>query len=124
MLARTIKHEELKGGYSMGKKIIIDAYEISGEFEVMAMYEDGEELESKTVMTEKEWKKHNKEWLEGYVVAATSQKFKRWKRRLNFQKFSGLILLLIALFMTETDAKVYITVLGVALIAYWKPFCK
>lgn len=25
-----------------------------------------------TVMTEKEWKKHNKEWLEGYVVAATS----------------------------------------------------
>lgn len=77
-----------------------------------------------TVMTEKEWKKHNKEWLEGYVIAATSQKFKRWKRRLNFQKFSGLILLLIALFMTETDAKVYITVLGVALIAYWKPFCK
>lgn len=44
-----------------------------------------------TVMTEKEWKKHNKEWLEGYVIAATSQKFKRWKRRLNFQKFSGLI---------------------------------
>ena len=41
-----------------------------------------------TVMTEKEWKKHNKDWLEGYVLAATSQKFKRWKRRQNFQKFS------------------------------------
>lgn len=52
MLVRTIKHEELKGGYSMGKKIIIDACEIFGEFEVMAMYEDGEELESRTVSTE------------------------------------------------------------------------
>ena len=54
MLKRTIKHEELKGGYTMGKKIIIDACEIFGEFEVMAMYEDGEELESKTVTTETE----------------------------------------------------------------------
>ena len=52
MLARTIRHEELKGGYTMGKKIIIDACEIFGEFEIMAMYEDGEELESKTVSTE------------------------------------------------------------------------
>lgn len=54
MFKRTIKHEELKGGYTMGKKIIIDACEIFGEFEVMAMYEDGEELESKTVTTESE----------------------------------------------------------------------
>lgn len=54
MLARTIRHEELKGGYSMGKKIIIDACEIFGEFEVMVMYEDGEELESRTVSTEKD----------------------------------------------------------------------
>ena len=54
MLKRTIRHEELKGDYTMGKKIIIDACEISGEFEVMAMYEDGEELESKTVTTESE----------------------------------------------------------------------
>lgn len=77
-----------------------------------------------TVMTEKEWKKHNKDWLEGYVVAETSQRFNRWKRRQNFQKFSGLILLLIALFAIETDAKLYIAALGVALIAYWKPFCK
>lgn len=52
MLARTIRHEELKGGYTMGKKTIIDACEIFGEFEIMAMYEDDEELESKTVSTE------------------------------------------------------------------------
>ena len=43
-----------------------------------------------TVMTEKEWKKHNKDWLEGYVLAETNQRFNRWKRRQNFQKFSGL----------------------------------
>ena len=36
----------------MGKKIIIDACEIFGEFEIMAMYENGEELESRTVSTE------------------------------------------------------------------------
>lgn len=54
MLKRTIRHEELKGGYTMGKKIIIDACEIFGEFEVMAMYENDEELESKTVTTETE----------------------------------------------------------------------
>lgn len=54
MLTRMIKHEELKGGYTMGKKIIIDACKIFGEFEIMAMYEDGEELESKTVAMESE----------------------------------------------------------------------
>lgn len=54
MLTRMIKHEELKGGYTMGKKIIIDACKIFGEFEIMAMYEDGEELETKTVATENE----------------------------------------------------------------------
>lgn len=52
MLKRTIKHEELKGGYTMGKKIIIDACEIFGEFEIMAMYENGEKLESRAVSTE------------------------------------------------------------------------
>lgn len=57
MTVRTIKHEELKGGYSDGKKIIIDASEICGEFEIMAMYEDGTELESATAATEKEAKK-------------------------------------------------------------------
>lgn len=54
MTVRTIKHEELKGGYSNGKKIIIDASEVYGEFEIMAMYEDGTELESTTASTEKE----------------------------------------------------------------------
>lgn len=77
-----------------------------------------------TVMTEKEWKKQNKDWLEGYVMEETNQRFKRWKRRLNFQKFSGLILLLIALFAIETDAKLYVAMFGATLIAYWKPFCK
>ena len=46
MTVRTIKHEELKGGYSMGRKIIIDACEVFGEFEVMVMYDGGEEIES------------------------------------------------------------------------------
>lgn len=54
MLARTIRHEELKGGYTIGKKIIIDACKIFEEFEIMAIYEDGEELESKIVATESE----------------------------------------------------------------------
>lgn len=54
MLGRTIKHEELKGGYSMGRKIIIDACEVFGEFEVMAMYSGGDELEYVTVSTEAE----------------------------------------------------------------------
>lgn len=54
MTVRTIKHEELKGDYSIGRKIIIDASEVYGEFEIMAMYEDGTELESTTAATEKE----------------------------------------------------------------------
>lgn len=46
MTVRKIKHEELKGGYSMGRKIIISAAEVFGEFEVMVMYEGGDEIES------------------------------------------------------------------------------
>lgn len=53
-MARAIKHEELKGGYSIGKKIIVDATEAFGEFEIMAMYEDGTELESIETSTEAE----------------------------------------------------------------------
>lgn len=53
MKIRTIKHEELKGGYTNSKKIIINAAEIFGEFEIMAMYENGTELESTTATTEK-----------------------------------------------------------------------
>ena len=53
-MTRTIKHEELKGGYSIGKKVIIDAVEAFGEFEIMAMHEDGTELESFETNTEVE----------------------------------------------------------------------
>lgn len=53
-MTRTIKHEELKGGYSIGKKVIIDAVEAFGKFEIMAMYEDGTELESFETNTEVE----------------------------------------------------------------------
>lgn len=50
-----IKHEELRGGYTMGKKIIIDACELAeNDFEIMAIYEDGEEIDCKTAMTEAE----------------------------------------------------------------------
>lgn len=49
-----IKHVELGGGHTNKRKIIIDAAEIFGEIEVMALYEDGEELESKTVVTKQE----------------------------------------------------------------------
>lgn len=42
---RTIKHEEIGGGYTHARKIIIDACESStGEFKAMALDEDGEEL--------------------------------------------------------------------------------
>lgn len=42
---KTIKHEEIGGGNSGKKKIIIDACEFStGDFEVMVLDEDGEEL--------------------------------------------------------------------------------
>lgn len=67
MTIRKIRHEELKGGYTMGKKIIIDASEIFGEFEVMAMYEDGTELESIMSATEKEAVKAFDEMLLNYA---------------------------------------------------------
>ena len=42
---RTIKHEEICAGHMHTRKIIIDACEFSpGEFEAMALNEDGEEL--------------------------------------------------------------------------------
>lgn len=67
MTIRKIRHEELKGGYTMGKKIIIDASEIFGEFEIMAMYEDGTELESIMSATEKEAVKAFDEMLLNYA---------------------------------------------------------
>lgn len=52
---KTLRHEEIGGGYSIRKKIIIDACEISsGEFNVMALYENGEELEEIETNTETE----------------------------------------------------------------------
>lgn len=53
-MIRKIAHEELKGGYTMGRKIIIDAAEVFGEFEVMAMNESDEEIESQTANTKSE----------------------------------------------------------------------
>ena len=50
-----IKHEEIGGNYTMRRKIIIDACEIEpAAFEVMAMYENGDEIESKTTNNEAE----------------------------------------------------------------------
>lgn len=46
MAARQIKHVELFGGYTWKKRVIIDAAEIfPGEYSIMALYENGEELE-------------------------------------------------------------------------------
>lgn len=42
-----------------------------------------------TVMTEKEWKKHNKDWLEGYVLAETNQRFNRGNVDKTFRNFPG-----------------------------------
>lgn len=51
---KTLKHIELNGGYSGKQKIIIDACELFGEYEIMTMRENGEELACKTVATETE----------------------------------------------------------------------
>lgn len=50
-MVETLKHEELKGGYTMGNKIIIDACKFYDEYEVMVMYEGGEEIECYRVAT-------------------------------------------------------------------------
>lgn len=55
-MAQRLFHEEIGGGYSMQRKIIVDACELYGEFEVMAMSENGSELESITVQTPEEAK--------------------------------------------------------------------
>ena len=49
---KRIKYEELKGGYTLGKKIILSTVEMFGEFQTMALYENGEELDSLTTDTE------------------------------------------------------------------------
>lgn len=50
-----IRHEELGGGYTMRPKIILDAADlrsIGGQFEIMALGHDGEELEAVTAADE------------------------------------------------------------------------
>lgn len=49
-----IKHLELNGAYPNTRKIIIDACEFFGKYEIMALYEDGAELFCETVKTRKE----------------------------------------------------------------------
>lgn len=56
---KTLKHTELNGNCTQKKKIIIDACEIeAGNFEVMALYADGEELDCLTSETESEAIQH------------------------------------------------------------------
>jgi hypothetical protein len=44
-------HAEIGGGYTMGRKIIVDAAEIMpGEVEVMALYDGGDEIETKIAL--------------------------------------------------------------------------
>ena len=52
MIVRRIKSEEIRRVNAIGRKIIVSVAEIFGEFEVMVMYEGGEEIESYTYETE------------------------------------------------------------------------
>ena len=67
MGARQINHMELFGGYSGKQKIIIDASEIFGEYSVMALYENGEEIEEKISKSEKEAMDLYKKMVEKYL---------------------------------------------------------
>ena len=67
MGARQISHMELFGGYSGKRKIIIDASEIFGEYSVMALYENGEEIEEKISKSEKEAMDLYKKMVEKYL---------------------------------------------------------
>lgn len=52
---KTIHHEEIIfGGLPGERKVIIDTALIDGKFETMVMYDDGEELESRVTMDEKQ----------------------------------------------------------------------
>lgn len=42
---RHIRHQEIGGGYAMGRKIILDAAELGKDFEVMALDDSGEDLD-------------------------------------------------------------------------------
>ena len=66
---RTLYHQEIGGGYSNRRKIIVDAAEIRPEeFEIMALRAaDGEELETVIVHNEVEAKKAYDEMLSHYL---------------------------------------------------------
>lgn len=54
-MINSIRYAELFGGYSGKRKIIVSASEpFSGEYSVMAMYENGEEIEEISPQTEQE----------------------------------------------------------------------
>lgn len=49
----TIARQEIGGGYSMQRKIIVNCARLpDGEFEIMALYENGDELETVAAQTE------------------------------------------------------------------------
>lgn len=51
-MVNTLKHVELKGGHTLGNKIIISACELfENEYEVMALYENGDEIECRRAAT-------------------------------------------------------------------------
>lgn len=52
MSVRRIKSEEIRRVNAIGKKIVVSVAEIFGEFEVIVMYESGEEIECYTYETE------------------------------------------------------------------------
>ena len=54
MTVRRIKSEEIRRVNAIGRKIIVSVAEIFGEFEVMVMYEGGEEIECYTYETEED----------------------------------------------------------------------
>lgn len=68
MSARQIEHTVLFGGYTGKRKIIVDAAEVfPGEYSVMAMYENGEEIEEKIVHSGKEAVKEYNNMLLNYL---------------------------------------------------------
>lgn len=81
---KRLYHQELKGGYTSGKKIIIDSCEIDGGFEVMTLYEDGEELACVTVATieecKREFDKMVLNYLEPLQKAVATANLKEGKR--------------------------------------------
>lgn len=65
-----VYHEEIGGGYTGKRKIILDAADlrsVGGKFEVAAIYEDGEELEIVTVADEADVKASFEKMVQKYA---------------------------------------------------------